>query len=273
MRTELDGRLAVLSSALPGWGAADVIEAVRESDVAGVEWAIGSGEAIAADADGLIDEVATGCREAGIAVCGACLQGPHGMLHEPGAIDRIVELAAGLGAPHLRIMPLPYRGGSVGDELAALRALLDQVVAGAAHHGIRVLVEPAAGSIAPSPELVRRVIEPLPPEVAGAVYDPGSLIAEGHLAPGLAVATLGHYLQHVHVKNVSWDRSHTSGWRLQYASLDAGLVDWREVSAALADASYDGWMVIDHLPGAAAARVELCDQVALARELLRSAED
>jgi sugar phosphate isomerase/epimerase len=272
MRTVLDGRLAVLSSALPGWRPVDVIEAARESDVAGVEWAIGSGEAIAADADGLIAEVAAGCRDAGIAVCGACLQGPHGTLHEPGAIDRIVELAAGLGAPHLRIMPLPYRGGPVGDELATLGALLERVVEGAAQRGIRVLVEPAAGSIAPSPELVRRVIEPHPPDMVGAVYDPGSLIAEGHLAPGLAVATLGRYLQHVHVKNVSWDRSHSNGWRLRYASLDAGLVDWRVVSAVLADASYEGWMVIDHLPGAAT-RAELRDQVALARELLGSAKD
>jgi sugar phosphate isomerase/epimerase len=71
---------------------------------------------------------------------------------------------------------------------------------------------------------------------------------EGHVDPALAVEELGPYLRHVHVKNIAWRRL-GGAWTWRHARLDAGLVDWHDVLAALRRAGYDGRLSLDHLGG------------------------
>ena len=82
------------------------------------------------------------------------------------------------------------------------------------------------------------------------LWDPGNGIIEGHLDPRLAVADLGAYLHHVHVKNIAWRRS-GGVWSWGYVSLATGMLDWPSVLSALDAAGYRGRLSIDHLPGAA----------------------
>ena len=82
------------------------------------------------------------------------------------------------------------------------------------------------------------------------LYDPGNMAIEGNLAPTLAIARLGPYLRHVHVKNIAWRRE-GGAWRWRHAPLDSGLLDWNAILAALRRAGYAGRLSIDHLGGRA----------------------
>jgi sugar phosphate isomerase/epimerase len=72
---------------------------------------------------------------------------------------------------------------------------------------------------------------------------------EGHLDAALAIAELGPYLRHVHVKNITWRRA-DGVWTWSYSSLSTGMLDWPATLAALRSAGYEGWISIDHLSGA-----------------------
>ena len=65
-------------------------------------------------------------------------------------------------------------------------------------------------------------------------------------APAFALALLGDYLHHVHVKNERFVRSN-GRWTPQIVAADEGLVDWTSVFAELRRIDYVGRVVIDHL--------------------------
>ena len=71
------------------------------------------------------------------------------------------------------------------------------------------------------------------------LWDPGNGIIEGHLDPRLAIAELGDYLHHVHVKNIAWRRS-GGVWSWSYAPLATGMLDWSALLAALDGAAIAG---------------------------------
>jgi sugar phosphate isomerase/epimerase len=262
-------RVAVLSSALPGLAAEQVVELAGEAGVRGVEWAVGPAQAVAHSADGVVSRLRERCARADLRICGLCIQDQGVLMERPNEVAALMDLAAALGAPHVRVMPPPYAGGELSRELDALQEPVRMVVDAAERTGVRVLLEPAAGSVAPSPELVRRLVERHSPDVVGVVYDPASMWIEGHLAPELTVSAFGRYLQHVHVKNLRWRRSVRDGWHVRYTQLDAGLVDWPAVLEALDAATYDGWFALDHLPGRADAD-ELRRQIEATRSILSS---
>ena len=90
------------------------------------------------------------------------------------------------------------------------------------------LVETSPTTLAPAPELALTLVERQPPERAGVLYDPGNMVIEGYLAPALAVARLGPYLRHVHVKNIAWAQR-GNVWRWRHAILTRGILDWRAI--------------------------------------------
>jgi sugar phosphate isomerase/epimerase len=61
---------------------------------------------------------------------------------------------------------------------------------------------------------------------------------------------LGPYLAHVHVKNSAWRQSGrredgSLAWQAEWAPLDAGIVDLRELMAALGEVGYEGWFTVE----------------------------
>jgi sugar phosphate isomerase/epimerase len=113
---------------------------------------------------------------------------------------------------------------------------------------VSLLNETAPATIAPSTAQARALVDGYPPDEVGVLYDPGNMVIEGHVDPRLAVAELGPYLRHVHVKNVAWHRE-DGRWQWRHAALDAGLLDWTAIVAALDDAKYTGKLCLDHLGG------------------------
>ncbi len=192
-------------------------------------------------------------------MCGLTAQGESALASPLGSFERLVEMAVAIRAPQLRVFAPPYAGGAVNDELDRLSEVLAERVLLATGHGVALLVEMAPRTLVPGPEWLVRVGGRLPCAAFGAVYDPGSMTMEGHVAPALAVGILGRHLHHVHVKDVA-PRRVSRTWRWVYTKPGTGLVPWPEVLGALAASQYGGWFVLDHLsdpPASARLRTDL----------------
>jgi sugar phosphate isomerase/epimerase len=239
-------RVCVFSACLPGWSPRRVVEVAAALEFSSVEWACGPGHAI--ERPEMASEVLRLCERAGLHSAGVSVQDPEVTLATPERAAAHVALAIALGAPHIRLLAPPYQGGALRYEQQRVRAGIDQLVQLAAPAGLGVLVETSPTTLAPAPDLAATLVEQHPPERAGVLYDPGNMLIEGHLAPALAIARLGPYLRHVHVKNIAWSRR-DGGWRWGHATLAAGVLDWRTIVRALAAAGYRGLFSIDHLGG------------------------
>jgi sugar phosphate isomerase/epimerase len=240
----MSGRVALFSSAVPGWDAERVIATARALGLDAVEWGVGPGQALAGPDDG--EAVARRCREAGVAVAGLAVQDRSVTLATPRTGRAYVALARELGAPHVRFWAPDFGGESLAAAQRRARAGVDRLVEAGEAARVAVLVETSPVTIAPSAELALTLVAHHPPARAGVLFDPGNTAIEGHLAPALAVALLGRHLRHVHVKNVAWTRR-GGAWRWSYADLDRGIVEWPAVLDALAIARYRGRLSIDHL--------------------------
>src|SRR4029079_18343114 len=78
----------------------------------------------------------------------------------------------------------------------------------------------------------------------------GNMIWEGFEQYRLGLETLGPYLAHVHVKKSGWRQSGrradgSLAGEAEWAPLDAGMVDLRELMAALGEVGYDGWFTVE----------------------------
>lgn len=240
-------RIALFSSCLPGWDAERVLAAASKLESGAVEWGIGPGQAIE-DPDRAI-ELAERCRAQGVRTVGLSVQDPALPLTAPvRAIAAHLRLAAALGAGYIRLFAEPHRGGGVAAQRRRHRQALDRLVDRAAGYRVRVLVETSPDTLAASPELAMALVAHQPARLAGVLYDPGNMVIEGNLEPGIAVALLGSHLAHVHVKNIRWARAGKT-WHWRYAPLDGGRVRWSDVIERLRCARYAGWYSLDHLPG------------------------
>lgn len=229
--------LCLFSSALPGWDAARIARAALDAGLTSVEWGVGPGEAVESPR-----RAATELKSLGVVAAGVCVQGGAASLTAPARLRPFAALAAEIGAPHVRVFAPALRDRErARDGLSAAAEIAQE-------HGVTLLVETAPDTIAPSTAQARALVDGFPPERVGVLYDPGNMVIEGHVDPRLAIAELGPYLHHVHVKNVAWRRER-GRWRWRHAALDAGLLDWSEIRAALGDAGYAGRLCLDHLGG------------------------
>jgi sugar phosphate isomerase/epimerase len=241
-------RLGLLSSAVAGEPAQIIAERARDAGFTAIEWGVGPGQA-AAPKRGEARQLAELSAFNGLDIAGVCVQGGPGSLEQPASIKPLAAFAAELGAPFLRFWAPAFRGGSLAAAQTRIRASLAKAVEIASDAGIVLLVENAPDTIAPSTTLLRELIDAHGPEQVGVLWDPGNGRMEGHVAAALAIADLGPYLHHVHVKNIAWRRT-DGAWAWSYTSIATGLLDWPATLAALDAAGYAGRISIDHLAGA-----------------------
>ncbi|WP_189937415.1 sugar phosphate isomerase/epimerase family protein [Streptomyces sulfonofaciens] len=239
--------LAIASAALPEHDPEQVCATAALSGLTAVEWGAGPGQALPLDApDAAVRRLVEATSGAGLLCCGLSVHDDVVLASPLGVWQRLVAAAASLGAPHLRVYACPPQG-TFAEDFALLRERFAALARIAAAHDLRLLIEPAPGTLVPGVVLARDALSGLTPRHAGVVYDPGSLAREGWLDPFLAVDVLGEMLSHVHVKNTAPQRTPEGGWTWQRASLDSGIVHWARVFAALRQARYAGWIVLDHL--------------------------
>jgi sugar phosphate isomerase/epimerase len=76
------------------------------------------------------------------------------------------------------------------------------------------------------------------------------MVWEGHEQFRLGLETLGPYLAHVHAKNSAWGQTGqradgSLAWEAEWAPLDKGIVDLRDLFAALRTVAYDDWISVE----------------------------
>lgn len=241
-------KLGFFSGAVPTWEPAGTAAATAEAGFAGIEWEMRNEEghirltAAAEDADARRRE----SEAAGLVVCCVSANPMLSLLDEP-TVRALVEAAGTCGSPVARMFAPPFdpsRG--VDEQLGAVHGALAGHANGYSEHGVTLLIELSEETILPSPELLRRACDGIDPKAVGALYDPANMLVEGNVAPPFALAILGDYLHHVHMKNETFVSS-DGRWAPEIVRADEGLVDWRAVFAELRRVGYLGWVVIDHL--------------------------
>jgi sugar phosphate isomerase/epimerase len=166
-------------------------------------------------------------------------------------VERVFRGAATLGAPMARIQVPHYEGQTAYLPLRdQARRDYREVERLARDYGVKALAEIHHGTIVPSASAMRLFLDGLDPQWVGAIYDAGNMIWEGFEQYRLGLETLGPYLAHVHVKNSGWRQSGrredgSRVWQAEWAPLDAGIVDLRELTAALGEVGYDGWFTVE----------------------------
>jgi len=162
------------------------------------------------------------------------------------AMEDYFRLARAAGAPALKVAGTLI-GGRPPDYWEALRGAQEQmetVCAFAEKHGVRALIELHDGYLHESASQARRLCEPFDPKWVGVIHDPENMIRSGKEHWPHSFDILGDYLAYVHWKNMGyrWDPDEKR-WATFRTPLAEGLVDWRQIVAALHSRGFDGFMM------------------------------
>jgi inosose dehydratase len=159
---------------------------------------------------------------------------PEVLPEELWRIRRAAELGQRFGAEHLVVGGGAQRTAPAEDaDYDRLGSALDQVVAIAEEHGLMPTYHPHLSTIVEGPDQVDRVFERTS---IGFCPDLGHLAAAGG-DPVDLVKRYADRIPYIHYKDVTADGA--------FVPLGQGMVDFEGVTAALRDASYDGWIVIE----------------------------
>jgi inosose dehydratase len=165
---------------------------------------------------------------------GANLVFPDVLPEELWRIRRAAELGQKFGAEHLVVGGGAQRTEPPTDEdYHRLGNALDEVASIAEEHGLTPTYHPHLSTIVEGPDQVDRVFERTR---IGFCPDLGHLAAAGG-DPVDLVRRYADRIPYIHYKDVTEDVS--------FVPLGQGTIDFEGVTAALREASYDGWIVIE----------------------------
>ncbi len=180
---------------------------------------------------------------AGLAIVGL---GTYIAVGDLAATQEAMRFARVAGASQIRVGVGDLRGSTYAERFAVARRFLEGVEALAGENGVKALVEIHHGTICPSASLAHRLVSGFDPGAVGVIFDPGNMAREGFEDYRIGVELLGPHLAHVHLKNAAFARPEADGvWEPRWAPLEDGVVDFDELFAALREAGYDGWLVVE----------------------------
>lgn len=240
-------KLAYTTLACPGWTIEQAAEQARAMGYEGLELRLLDGEVVgpdlsaanrrrvrdALDANGL----ALVCLDTSVRVAQ-----PEASARDTQLRDGLLmlELAAELGAPMIRVFAGPPEGTSDDDAVAGAVATLTPLADKARLVGVRVALETHDAFC--SSQTVARVLAETPADVTGALWD---LLHPYRIGEPTEV-TLGRLrdrLLHVHIKDGKPKPEGGPNWDLTL--LGEGAVPTRDILAALRGAGYDGWVAVE----------------------------
>jgi inosose dehydratase len=145
------------------------------------------------------------------------------------------ELAATFGASRLVVGGGARRAaGTTPEDYDRLGAALDTVADLAAQHGLDASYHPHLSTIVESPEELDRLMERTR---IGFCPDTAHLAAGGG-DPAALIRRYTDRLRHVHLKDIALGS-------LQFLPLGQGDLDFRDIVAAVREADYDSWLVVE----------------------------
>jgi sugar phosphate isomerase/epimerase len=255
-------RFAVFTVSLPEWTPEEAVRNLADLGYDGVEWRITDdspratpefwrGNRCTFPLSSFVEDaprIRTLTEAAGLAVPAIASYVQAADLEN---VERVLRGAAALGTPMARIQVPRYDGQSSYVALwESARRDYREVERVASAHGVKALLEIHHETIVPSASATRRFLDGFDPEWVGAIYDPGNMVWEGHEQYRLGLETLGPYLAHVHAKNSAWRQSGqrpdgSLAWQAEWAPLDEGIVDLRDLFMALRHVGYDDWVSVE----------------------------
>lgn len=162
------------------------------------------------------------------------------------ATERALQVAQKFGATSIRVgVPVYDRSKHYNDLFKAAVSYLTDVEQMCKQYNIKGLVETHHVTIAPSASLAHRLVRSFDPENIGVLYDPGNMVHEGYENYRMGLELLGDYLAHVHVKNAVWKKdqgNESANWSVEWAPVEKGIVDWKQVFLDLKAVGYDGYV-------------------------------
>jgi len=292
-------RYAVFTVCMPEYTVEEGIEKLSAWGYDGVEWrvvnqkpsadgtrSIGSGQApgywsgnrctISLDAlSELAASVGKRCRDAGLEVCSIA---SYLRCNELDAIDRVFEACTAMGAPAARVgLPAPEKDENFRDYFDRMVELYAPVEKLALKHGVRSLLETHHGTAIASVSSVYRFVSNFKPAAVGVIHDAGNMVHEGFESYRSSLQLLGEYLGEVHVKNGAWEPTGETGplgqvlWKVTWAGLKDGVVNWADVMTALKGVGYDGWLAIEDFSTTHTTEQKLTGGLAYLKALEKSA--
>jgi sugar phosphate isomerase/epimerase len=241
-------KLAYSSLACPGWTIEEAVAAAARYGYQAIEWRLADGETIEPDASA---EVRRRLREApasyGIEV--ACLDSscrvahasPEARVAAVEAGQRMIDLAAELGAPFLRVFggALP-EGATRADILGPTAEVLHTLGTYAGERNIIVALE--THDAWTSSEDVMELIQAVALPAVKVLWDAHHTYRAGE-APARTLALLGDALAYVHLKDSRSANGEPGVWN--YCLPGEGGVPLREICALLKRGSYDGYLSLE----------------------------
>ncbi len=253
-------KYAVFSVMCPEYDLEETAEVVASLGFDGIEWRVTkkspepikeisywSGNRSTVDVENIADSLPEAKKIADAHGLGTPILGTYLRCNEHDMIERVMEAAAGVGCPMMRIGTPPYDGSRPYPELydEAVRDYA-KVAQLAAKYGVRACIEMHMDIITPSAGLTHRVVSHFDPAQVGVIFDPGNMVVEGYEQYQMALELLGPYLAHVHAKNCLWEKvgeeDGVAKWQWKMAAVKKGQTDWTKVYAALKKVGYDGWV-------------------------------
>lgn len=190
------------------------------------------------------------------------------------ATENVLRVAQSLGASTVRLgVPRYDRSRNYNDLYKEAVAYLKEAEEMCRQYGVKGLVETHHQTIAPSAGLAHRLVSSFNPDHIGVLYDPGNMVHEGFENYRMGMELLGPYLAHVHAKNAIWKQSEQAEdgsvqWKAQWALLEKGIVDWKQVIGDLKAVGYDGYIGIEDFSQALSTKESLKHHVQSLKKLL-----
>ncbi|MEW9700828.1 sugar phosphate isomerase/epimerase family protein [Paenibacillus sp. SI8] len=169
--------------------------------------------------------------------------------------ERVMQVAKKVGAGFIRVgVPTYDASRNYNDLYVEAINYLHQVQELSQQYGIKGLVEIHHQTIAPSASLAHRLVSGLNPEYVGVLHDAGNMVHEGFENFRMGLELLGPHLAHVHVKNAKWVKADerqdgVALWTNDWAPLDEGIVNWKQLLGTLKTVGYDGYLGIEDFSG------------------------
>lgn len=190
------------------------------------------------------------------------------------ATERVLQVAQKFGASSIRVgIPWYDRSINYNDLFKSAVSYLKEVEQMCKQYDIKGLVETHHGSIAPSAGLAHKLVSQFNPEQIGVLYDPGNMVHEGYENYRMGMELLGDYLAHVHVKNAFWQKKykHENGvvdWSVEWAPIEKGIVDWKQVFIDLKAVGYDGYIGMEDFSGSYETRESIKQNINTVKRIL-----
>ncbi|MEC0230478.1 sugar phosphate isomerase/epimerase family protein [Paenibacillus alba] len=169
--------------------------------------------------------------------------------------EQAFKAARKVGASFMRVgVPGYDKSQNYNDLFKKAVDYLYQVQEFSQQYGVKGIIEIHHNTITPSAGLAHRLISGFNPDYLGVLHDAGNMVHEGYENYRMGLELLGPYLTHVHVKNARWvptgeEQDGIKLWRSEWAPLDEGIVNYKQLLDDLKAVGYDGYLGIEDFSG------------------------